>query len=74
MVLDHNLLETLPLEIAITGINAIRDYFIQLTAEGEDYLYEAKLLIVGEVGAGKTALAKKIKNQDYPVPNLEKST
>ena len=52
------------LEIANKGIEAIRDYFDQVKQDS-DYLYEAKLLIVGEAGAGKTTLAKKIQNPDY---------
>ena len=72
--LNANLLGTIPIEISDKGINAILKYFTQLTAEGKDYLYEAKILIVGEPGAGKTSLAKKIKDLNYPVPNSEKST
>ena len=74
LYLDNNPLETPPIEVVKQGINAIKKYFIQLKAEGEDYLYEAKLLIVGEGGAGKTSLAKKIEDLKYTVPNLEKST
>jgi small GTP-binding protein len=54
-----------PLEVVEKGILAIREYFQQLQTEGVDYLYEAKLLIVGEGGAGKTSLANKIINPDY---------
>ena len=72
--LDDNPLETPPIEIAVRGIDDIKKYFIQLKAEGKAYLYEAKLLIVGEGGAGKTSLAKKIKDLNYPVPNFEQST
>ncbi|NER88741.1 MAG: leucine-rich repeat protein [Moorea sp. SIO3A2] len=68
-----NPLETPPIEIAKNGIEAIRDYFRQLK-EGKDYIYEAKLLIVGEAGAGKTTLAKKIENPDYQLQENEKST
>ena len=71
--LRYNLLETPPIEIAEQGIEAIRDYFQQLKEEGKDYIYEAKLLIVGEAGAGKTTLAKKIENPDYQLRD-EKST
>ncbi|WP_187308183.1 COR domain-containing protein, partial [Nostoc cycadae] len=63
--LSDNPIETPPPEIVAKGIAAIRDYFRQLEIEGTDNLYEAKLLIVGEAGAGKTTLAKKIENQNY---------
>lgn len=54
-----------PQEVIIGGVEAIQEYFRQLREEGEDYLYEAKLLIVGEGGAGKTSLAKKIVDLNY---------
>ena len=60
-----NPLEIPPIEIFNKGIKAIREYFQQIEQEGEDYLYEAKLLIVGEAGAGKTTLTKKIQNPEY---------
>jgi small GTP-binding protein len=60
-----NPIVTPPLEIVEKGIRAIQEYFRQIKIEGEDYLYEAKLLIVGEAGAGKTTLANIIKNQQY---------
>ena len=63
--LRDNPIEKPPPEIVEQGIEAIRDYFRQLQAEGTDYLYEAKLLIIGEGGAGKTTLAKKIEDQNY---------
>jgi len=66
--------ETLPIEIAGRGNIAMKQYVRQLEEEGEDYLYEAKLLIVGEAGAGKTSLAKKINNLNYQLQSKEKST
>ncbi|MGD1805408.1 COR domain-containing protein [Dapis sp. BLCC M126] len=63
--LVDNPLETPPIEIAKKGIEAIREYIRQEKEEGIDYIYEAKLLIVGEGGAGKTTLANKIQNQNY---------
>jgi internalin A len=37
----------------------------QRQEEGVDYIYEAKLLVIGEGGAGKTSLANKLINPDY---------
>lgn len=63
--LKGNPIEKPPPEIVAKGIEAIKDYFRQLEVEGTDYLCEAKLLIVGEGGAGKTTLVKKIEDQNY---------
>ncbi len=63
--LSGNPVEIPPPEIVQQGVAAVKNYFRQLEAEGEDYLYEAKLLIVGEGGAGKTSLANKIKDARY---------
>ncbi|MFS0517270.1 COR domain-containing protein [Nostoc sp. UIC 10607] len=63
--LRGNPIEKPPPEVVARGLQAIKDYFRQIQAEGTDYLYEAKLLIIGEAGAGKTTLAKKIKDENY---------
>jgi internalin A len=72
--LSGNPIKTPPLEIANKGIDAIKDYFRQIKEEGKEYLYEAKLLIVGEGGAGKTTLVKKIMNPDYELKENEGTT
>ncbi len=59
-----------PPEIVEMGPEAIEQYFV----DSVDYLYEAKLIIVGEPGAGKTTLAKKIVDPDYPLTLDEAST
>ena len=70
--LRGNPLATPPIEIVIHGVGAIRSYFRQLLGEGKDYIYEAKLLILGEAGAGKTTLAKKIENPNHKLkPGVE---
>ncbi len=72
--LSGNPLETPPLEVAEKGIEAIRDYFRKLQAEGYDTIYEAKLIIVGEGESGKTGLMNKILDPNYLVPQPEKAT
>jgi internalin A len=73
LVLRENQLVIPPQEVAEKGIEAIREYFRQLEEQGRDHLYEAKLLILGEGGAGKTTFAKKIANPNYILRD-EKST
>jgi internalin A len=41
------------------------EFLRQLKEEGVDYIYEAKLLVIGEGGAGKTSLANKLINPNY---------
>ena len=38
------------------GKDAIRDYYKQIEEQGVDYLYESKLLIVGDPASGKTTI------------------
>ena len=71
--LKGNKLESPPQEVAEQGIEAIRNYFRQLNEQGQEKLYEAKLLILGEGGAGKTTFANKIKDPAYQLKE-EKST
>ena len=72
--LNYNPIENPPIEIWSKGVKAIRDYFRQLETQGTDYLHEAKFLIVGEAGAGKTTLAKKIEYPGYELRSDEPST
>ncbi len=49
-------------------------YYRQLSEHQTDRLYEAKLLIVGEGGAGKTSLAQKIIDETYSLQATKAST
>ncbi|MEM8639845.1 MAG: COR domain-containing protein [Cyanobacteria bacterium P01_G01_bin.54] len=56
-------------------LKTILDFYLSIQDLPEsDPLYEAKLLIVGEGGAGKTSLAQKLLNPDYELQESEKST
>lgn len=72
--LDNNPLTTPPSEIVGQGSEAILNYFKLLESDGEDYLFEAKLLILGESGAGKTSFARKIQNNIAILPEEEETT
>ncbi len=64
LALSSNPLIVPPPEIARKGLYEIGKYYQQLEL-GRDLLYEAKLLILGEAGAGKTTLANKIIDSTY---------
>jgi len=63
-----------PIEIARFGDNSIRRYFKKIEEEGLDYIFEAKLLLVGEGSAGKTSLQKRLINDNAPLPTGENRT
>jgi len=66
--LDNNPIKTPPQSIIEKGIDTIRDYYRQQEEQqGTERLFEAKLLFVGEPGAGKTSLMKKIIDPEYEV-------
>lgn len=65
---------TPPMEVVSQGVEAVRAYWLQRQAEGTDHLCEAKLIIVGEAGAGKTSLANKIVDPDFDLDAHQPST
>jgi Leucine-rich repeat (LRR) protein/GTPase SAR1 family protein len=71
---SNELLVDPPPEIIRNGTHEILSYLRQQLEQGRDYIYEAKFLIVGEGGAGKTSLAKKIKDESYELDSDEAST
>jgi Leucine-rich repeat (LRR) protein/GTPase SAR1 family protein len=55
-------------------LGALRRYYAQLHEAGEAIFYEAKLLIIGEGGAGKTSLARKLRAPTSDLRAEEDST
>ena len=69
----NNPLQTPPIEVINMGNDAILNYFDELKG-GDEIVYEAKLLIIGEAGVGKTTLARKLRNSNAPMPLVDKDT
>jgi internalin A len=63
-----------PIEIVKQGNEAILNYFREREKQQVVRLREAKLLLLGEPGAGKTTLAVKIKDLNAKMPEKDKST
>lgn len=74
LFLDGHNIQTPPPEVVKQGVEAIKNYWRQRQESGVDRLYEAKLIIVGEGGAGKSSLAQKIKDPTYELKPVEPTT
>jgi len=74
--ISKNPIENPPMDIVKQGDKAILNYFKQLEEEEgkQEYLFEAKLLVIGEAGAGKTTFARRIQNPQAPMPKKSEST
>lgn len=74
ILIGGNPLASPPPEIVKRGNEEVIRYFEELDLQGTFSLYEAKLLIVGEPGAGKTTLARKLQDPNAPMPEEEETT
>jgi len=72
--LRGNPIHSPPREVCQQGLAAIRSFFEQQRQQGSAPLLEARVLIVGDGGSGKTTLCKKLCDPDYRVPQQEKET
>lgn len=73
IVLNGNPISNPPLELLRQGLDSIKNYFRELK-ESDSFLYEAKLLILGEPGAGKTSLCVKVIDPAKSLPDEEETT
>lgn len=74
LAIRENTITNPPKEIVDKGFDAIKNFYIQLQEQDVDYIFEAKLLIIGEPGAGKTSLRKKLKDEKCELPKPKEST
>lgn len=63
-----------PIEIVQQGDEAIRRYFKKIDTEGIEYIYEAKLILVGEGSSGKTSLQRRLIDADNELPKSDTRT
>jgi len=63
LLLEGNPFDSLPPEIVARGVDSIRNFIKQM--DNPDYLYEAKLIIVGEGRVGKTCLSNGLMDDNY---------
>ncbi len=64
--LDDNPFDMLPPEIVARGIHSVRNFYKEL--DEKDYLYEVKLILVGQGRVGKTCISNALVQEKY---NLE---
>jgi GTPase SAR1 family protein len=70
---DDNPLKFPPKEIAEIGREAVIEY-LNHAAQGTEILTEAKLIIIGEAGAGKTTFARKVIKPSAKIPTQKETT
>ncbi|WP_133512972.1 COR domain-containing protein [Candidatus Thiosymbion oneisti] len=61
-------------EIVRQGPEAVLNYFREIEAQGTDRLFEAKLLILGEGGSGKTSLLRRMFLPQMDLPTEDETT
>lgn len=67
--IDDNPFDLLPPEIVARGIDSVRNFFKELKVQ--DFLYEVKLIIVGEGRVGKTCISQALVNESFELESEE---
>jgi len=65
---------SVPKEIRVLGAAEVAKYLEDLQAQGAKRLNEARIIILGDKGAGKTCLARRLINPDAQMTKMEDST
>jgi hypothetical protein len=72
--LKNNPIKNPPIEVIKQGNDAIIRHYERLEQEGKDYIFEAKVTLVGDGGAGKTSLQRKIIDKNATLPAGDERT
>lgn len=72
--LYNNPIKNPPLDIVKEGMESVRRYFENIEKEGVDTIYEIKLTLVGQGGAGKTSLQRRILDPEASLPQKDSRT
>lgn len=57
-----------------SGASTIAEYLKEVISQGEFQLNEARIIILGDKGAGKTSIARRLSDPQSEMPKLEEST
>ncbi len=71
---NNDALEEPPQEIVQKSKRAIVNYFKEIAKEEARYLFETKVLIIGEGGVGKTSFARRMQNPKALLPKDKDTT
>lgn len=75
LTLENNPIKNIPFEIIKSGVDSIKRYLQEVHSAGStSQLMEAKLLLVGEGGVGKTTLMRKLIDKSAPLPGENETT
>ena len=73
--LENNPIKNPPKNVWKAGIDSIRNYYKELeSAPTEEFLYEAKMVMIGRGESGKTVLTKKLTNPNFHFNPKEPTT
>jgi len=73
--IENNPIQTPPPQIIFEGPNHVKDFFSQVKKDkNQTYLYESKLLVIGEGGTGKTSFCRKMEDIKASLPNDKETT
>ncbi|QJD79510.1 COR domain-containing protein [Spirosoma rhododendri] len=72
--LYKNPIADVPIEILKKGTLSVSRYLQKILLDGQDFMYETKLILVGEGSGGKTSLQKRLINDKASLPKTDTRT